>query len=268
MGGRGTGRRGRPPLSQNISSSRSGSRRATPTLLDYTDIASTQFREGSDIEFDDGESWKSAIEEFQKTVERSLKDLNKSISKLEKDLGRAVEYQSKRIDDLEIKVEEKDRECETLREKIRVLENFQDTSAEEINKLERFSRRNNFRIVGIPVTDQEDCESVVKEKVFSLFTDAPDLAIERCHRDGRGFNGKPPHILVRCLSYKAKTFIMRNRRVALQGQTFFIVDDLTKVDLLQKKKWSQKVKDLYDSGTKLFFSAGKWRDGSGRPFEF
>ena len=61
---------------------------------------------------------------------------------------------------------------------------------------------------------------------------------------------------------------MRNRRVALQGQNFFIGDDLTKVDLLEKKKWSQKVKELYDSGTKLIFSAGKWRDGSGRPFEF
>ncbi|KAJ8038731.1 hypothetical protein HOLleu_16238 [Holothuria leucospilota] len=138
----------------------------------------------------------------------------------------------------------------------------------DTNKLERFSRRNNFRIVGIPVTENENCEESVKEKVFPLFKDAPDLHIERCHRDGRAPPGRSPHILVRCLSYKAKSFIMRYRRSALQGQSFFIVDDLTRLDLAEKKKWSSKVKDLYERGVKLTFSGGKWRDATGKPFEF
>lgn len=48
-------------------------------------------------------------------------------------------------------------------------------------KVEHFTRRNNFRVVGIPVSEKEDCEDLVKEKLFSLFEDTSDLSIERCH---------------------------------------------------------------------------------------
>ena len=61
---------------------------------------------------------------------------------------------------------------------------------------------------------------------------------------------------------------MRNRRQALQGENFFIVDDLTRVDLAEKKKWAPQVKVLYDRGTRLRFAGGKWRDSAGKPFVF
>lgn len=265
----GSSKRGRPPLSQNMASSRSGSRRHTPTLMDYTHSPNTQFRDESDSEctgYD--ESWKSAIESFQSTVQRSMEELQRSISKLENDLGKAVEFQSKRIDVLETKMTETQNECDALHEKVAVLESSLESSFSEINKLERMSRRNNFRVVGIPVSEGEICEDLLKEKVFPLFGDNLDIQIERCHRDGRGYAGRPPHILVRCLSYQSKVFIMKRRRASLEGQSFFIVDDLTRPDLEEKKKWAPKVKELYERGVKLRFSGGKWRDATGKPFAF
>lgn len=214
------------------------------------------------------EGWKLAISDFQRSVETSLKSLQRSISKLETELGKAVEFQAQRIDEIEIKMAAKDKECQDFSRRITALESSLTAAENENNKLERMSRRNNFRIVGIPVTQDEYCESIVKEKVFSLFSDTPDLSIERCHRDGRAFGARPPHILVRCLSYKAKTFIMKHRRTALEGQDFFIVDDLTKSDLSEKKKWAAQVKVLYESGTKLRFTGGRWRDSTGKPYEF
>ena len=65
-----------------------------------------------------------------------------------------------------------------------------------------------------------------------------------------------------------KSYVMRNRRTALEGQNFFIVDDLTKADLQEKKKWTPQVTELYTRGTKLRFSGGKWRDHSGKPYNF
>ena len=130
------------------------------------------------------------------------------------------------------------------------------------------SRRNNFRVIGIPVTTGEDCEKIIKDKVFALFEGSPEISVERCHRDGRGGNDRPPHILVRCLSYKDKVMIMKQRRRVLENQSYFRVDDLTKQDLMEKKKGAQKASELFQQGTKLHFSGGKWRDTSGKPYQF
>lgn len=61
---------------------------------------------------------------------------------------------------------------------------------------------------------------------------------------------------------------MKHRRAALEDQGYFIVDDLTKSDLSEKKKWAAQVKGLYESGTKLRFTGSGWRDSSGKPYEF
>ncbi|KAJ8021596.1 hypothetical protein HOLleu_38844 [Holothuria leucospilota] len=127
----------------------------------------------------------------------------RSISNLEHDLGKALEFQSKRIYVLESKMADANKECDELHEKVAVLESSLESSFAEINKSERMSRRNNFRILGIPVTEGEVCEDLVKEKVFRFFGDDLDIKIEHCHRGGRGFAGRPPHIVVRCLSYQS-----------------------------------------------------------------
>lgn len=66
------------------------------------------------------EGWKAAIEGFQQAVEHALKILQTSISKLEKDLSNAVEFQTNRVDIyiLEIKMAAKERECQDFNKRI------------------------------------------------------------------------------------------------------------------------------------------------------
>lgn len=264
----GSSRKGRPPLSQNQAKTRS----ATSATIDspHRGLFGASQKQ-SHTAHDDGESndnWKRAIEAFQMTFQKAFKDLQESLQKLESELGKAIEFQSKRIDDLFDKMATNDTQLKDMQQKLSDLENKITTKDSDVNKLERMTRRNNFRIVGVPSTTGEDCEEFVRTKVFPLFQDSPDMSIERCHRDGRGTSDHPPHILIRCLSYKSKLHVMKYRRAALQDQRFFIVDDLTRVDLLEKKKWATKVKELYDSGTKLRFTGGKWRDSTGKPYNF
>lgn len=256
-------RRGRPPLSQNMSgaTSRHG---ATPSSH-----SQRTFQYGDELsESEEHTNWRDAIDSFEATLNRALKEVKNSVRKLEKDLGQAIEFQSKRIDDLENALKTNESVCNDLKKRVDDLESALASKTSETNKLERMSRRNNFRIVGIQTSPDENCEDIFKSLVLPKFSSAPDISVERCHRDGKGSADRPPHILVRCLSYKDKIFIMRNRREALTDQPFFIVDDLTHPDLMEKKKYAKEVHQLYQQGTKLRFSGGKWRDGNGKPFIF
>ncbi|KAJ8039614.1 hypothetical protein HOLleu_13663 [Holothuria leucospilota] len=223
--------RGRPSLSQKNSA------RDKPSATPHRP---TQ-REGTvsslvDQLADDNPSWEAALDNFKKVVDESVSSLHDGINQLKVDLGQAIEFQAKRIDDLESKMADILSDHTNFHAKISRLESALEQKDEELNKLERMSRRNNFRIVGYPKLHQENVEDIVRDEIIPLFGDSNGIVVERCHRDGRGFNGRPPHILVRCLSYRMKVNIMKNRRTVLYGKDYFIVDDLTKMDLAERKK--------------------------------
>ena len=153
-------------------------------------------------------------------------------------------------------------EVETLKKQLTSQKN-------DINKQERFSRRNNFRVVGILRSQNENCTELIAEILKSKFGWESRPCIERAHRDGRESpDGRPPHVLVKLLSYQDKIKIMKDHRKALLGSYIFIVDDLTTQDLKEKMKWKTQVKSLYDTGVKLRFYAGYWRSGNGQLFTF
>jgi regulator of replication initiation timing len=185
---------------------------------------------------------------------------------LEDDLNKSIEFQSSRIDELESKLSPIVEENALLKAEVDSLTQMVKQNSELLNKQERFSRRNNFRIVGVPATAKENCTEIVEEMLADNFNMA-DVSVERAHRDGRGHEGKSPHILVKVLSYRDKMDIMQTAKSVLKDEVYFIVDDLTKADLAEKKKWGQRVKQLYKEGTKLNFFAGKWRR-NGQPFLF
>ena len=67
-------------------------------------------------------------------------------------------------------------------------------------------------------------------------------------------------------SYDEKVAIMKSAREALKEDPFYFVNDLTKRDLEQKRKYKKEVQDLYSKGTKLRFYAGQWRGNGGVPY--
>ena len=137
------------------------------------------------------------------------------------------------------------------------------------NKNERFSRRNNVRVIGIPEAqegEREDCIKIAEDILQKKFN--INSKVERAHRDGRRYEGKPRHILIKLLSYRDKVDVMRRARDTLKNDRYFIVDDLTPIDLQEKRKWVKEVQTLYATGTKLRFFSGKWRKHDGIPYKF
>ena len=61
---------------------------------------------------------------------------------------------------------------------------------------------------------------------------------------------------------------MRSWRQCLNDESYKIVDDLTKIDLEEKKRWTQEVSELYKNGVKLRFVGGLWRDRHGKKAPF
>jgi hypothetical protein len=136
-----------------------------------------------------------------------------------------------------------------------------------VNKVERFTRRNNIRIVGYPESDGEKVKAIVDD-IFTSKFGMENVEIERAHRDGKVINGRPRHILIKLLRYSDKVNIFTTWRVSLKGESYRIADDLTKVDLEEKRKWTEEVTVLYKQGVKLRFSGGMWRNKHGKKAPF
>ena len=272
-------------ISTDTVSNASGAASATMQSADSSPVpnnvdgATSEFENGANttVTNDIPDSTKSAIDQYFKQatnsfhamVKDAMESLLDNVRRVERELGKAIEFEGRRIDDLERKEKASEKkivsmenELDQLREKVLHME-------ADINKGERFSRRNNFRLVGVEEVQnstQEDCVSVVEGILRDKF--GLDVNVERAHRDGGKRDDRPRHILVKTLSYRHKTQVMKNARAKLKDDDYFIVDDLTKKDLEEKRKWAEKVKELYKNGTKLRFYAGKWRGNGGEPFEF
>lgn len=196
--------------------------------------------------------------DFETFVRKGIADIRSMLSGLEA----SIEFQANRTTDLEARVnplEKKVKDMETqIQDHARLLARA--TAAE--NKLERFSRKNNFRIVGIPQRPKEDCMALAREFLIEHFQfDSPK--IERAHRDGPQKGNLPRHLLVKMLSFQDKRSVLTQQRKKLEETNFYIIDDLTKTDREEKKRWQKEVQAAYQTGKRYHFSGGKWRDSNG-----
>ena len=205
--------------------------------------------------------------EFENFVRSTLSKLVEGQQQLEARLAASIEFNSERIVVLEKAKMGLEMSVSALEGELSEVKDRLSKQGEEINKQERFARRNNFRVVGVTRSESENCA----EKISNIFTtkfdwDSNPPRIERAHRDGRDNNGRPPHILVKLLSYQDKVRVMKEWRRALEGSQLHILNDLTLQDWQEKKPWKTEVKALYDKGIKLRFFAGKWRSSNGEAF--
>ncbi|KAJ8039439.1 hypothetical protein HOLleu_17158 [Holothuria leucospilota] len=75
--------------------------------------------------------------------------------------------------------------------------------------------------------------------------------VDRAHRDGRISQNRSRHILVKVSDFQDKVNILRSARQALSAESFYIIDDLTKINLKEQRKWLSKVNQLYQNGLRL-----------------
>ena len=207
----------------------------------------------------------SITDTFETFVRQSLTDiragqveLRNRIENLESNINDTIEFQSRRIGELESKMNDLDR----LVSKVAKAEKIIADQAEQLNKLERFSRRNNVRIIGLPQKLGEDSLALAKKLLNDKFSMA-DIKLERAHRDGPKVDGKPQHLLVKLNCYQDKVSILQRQHQALSSEPFYCTDDLTKIDLHEKRQWSVQAATAYKEGIKYRFVAGKWRGKGG-----
>ncbi len=174
-------------------------------------------------------------------IRRGQEDLHRQIGSLESGLNASNEFEVRHTTKLEIKIKD-------LMEKVVILvdqaKKQLSDHAEKLNKLERFSRRNNVRIIGLPQEKGEDCLTTAKalrEAELSI----PDVLLERAHRDGPINPGRPQHLLIKFNCYQDKIKVPRQQRQVLADEPYFCTDDLTKLDLQEKRRWSAQVSKAY-----------------------
>jgi hypothetical protein len=200
--------------------------------------------------------------EFQKFVMDGINDIKGKLSAVELSLN----FQAQRIDDLEGKLLPTEAKVRDLEKTVNKHELLLTKMADAENKLERFSRKNNFRIIGSREKFNETPAKVLKEvkTILDTYFKMEDPKIERAHRDGKvKTNGQSRHIIVKMLSYQEKLAIMTKQREKLSEVAMYITDDLTQQDLAEKKKWKENAQTAYHAGTKYHFAGGKWRGKRG-----
>ncbi|KAJ8025019.1 LINE-1 retrotransposable element ORF1 protein [Holothuria leucospilota] len=199
-------------------------------------------------------------------IEKVISTLSADLRNLKGELREELKTHASKIKKLEKENLELKTCCTELEQKVAKLEKESIEQYALLNKQERFSRRNNLRLVGFNFAENEDCIQIAK----SVFSDMglPDCKVERAHRDGRLIHGRERHILIKLSFYQDKIFLLRNARTKLEGKPFFLTDDLTQRDLKEKRKWTPQVTALYQTGTRLRFSGGVWRQSDGRPYKF
>lgn len=208
--------------------------------------------------------------DFQQFVKDALIEIrngqaehNRRIDKLEESFNCALEFESKRINDLEKRIQE----LENLVPLIKTSQKQLSDHSEKLNKLERFSRRNNVRIIGHPQEAREDCLAIVSKILQDKFN-MHNVKLERAHRDGPKTAGRPQHLLVKFNSYQDKIQVLRCQRQVLANSPVFCVEDLTHQDLQEKRRWSTQVSKAYHEGKRYRFVAGKWRNSTGSLADF
>ena len=169
---------------------------------------------------------------------------------------------NEKFDELIKRIDEKDAKIAELEGKISVLEDQKKLFERRLDDFESYNRRQNLRIVGIPLPPEgvkessEDVTEKVKEAIRAL--NVPDLdvdgVIDRAHRVGKrttnATTGQSFHpVIVRFISWRARTAVYRKREK--RGGTR-IYTDLTKRRLDLKKLADERIRD--NDGVKFAFA--------------
>ena len=193
------------------------------------------------------------------SLDAAIENITVELKNIRKEFAKALEEHSKLISSLR-------KDNDSLSKKVKDLEKRQEGYEQQLNKQERISRRSNFRLVGVKQEPTEDCLKIAADILTEL--GLPNPQIERAHRDGRSVPGRDRHLLVKMSFFQDKVKVMKEARRALAGKGFYIIDDLTKLDLQEKRRWKTQVNELYQQGTRLRFSGGCWRGPEGKPYTF
>ena len=134
-----------------------------------------------------------------------------------------------------------------------------DKAKEHSNRLERFSRENNLRLLNF----REERDESVFDIVRSVLTQIgmPNAEVMKAHRTGKravqGGRTLPRQIIFKLLRHSDKQYALKYQRERLSGVPYYLVDDLTDMDLQKMKSYRDIIEDAKANDKRYKFRNGK-----------
>ena len=125
----------------------------------------------------------------------------------------------------------------------------------DLNSLERYTRSFNFRILGLPESEGENCIDSVRQILKDKF-DIEALVIENAHLVGISHSDKPRQMIARFYSCATRRDVISSRE-RLRNTGLRFVDDLTHKDLEEKRRIKPMMDKLYSDNKRPTFINGR-----------
>ena len=198
-------------------------------------------------------------------LQDSVDRINQTVANLQSEFYRLKEDVRNTVEEtntLKTSVKFLNDEVETTERKLR---DDEEKTQEEMEHLrfqllnyEVYSRRENLRFYGIPETEEESTETVLKaflEKELNV-DNAQYIEFQRVHRVGKKDRntGKPRAIIARCLRFKDRENLFSYRRNINSQSNFGIGPDLPKQVIDMRKRLIPKMVQARKDGKRAAFS--------------
>ena len=191
------------------------------------------------------EAWQKKADPMLTCIEKNSKCV-KAVVKENKQMNKKLDKVCNEMSELVTKQEEQ--------------KNVVRKTEDKQNDMERHSRSWNIRVIGIPEENDEDCidkvEQILREK-FEIEEAREGGAIENAHRDGPKKPGRARHIIARFYSRPNRNQVLRMARETLQGETYYIKEDETKTDRMERIRVRPLMNRLYAEGKRPSFRKGR-----------
>jgi predicted RNase H-like nuclease (RuvC/YqgF family) len=166
-------------------------------------------------------------EKLDQKCEEIKKDYQDRIDKLKSD----VEKLEERAVTLTEKLVESNTEIRNLQQKLQTTERTSKEAHRLSNQNEQYSRKNNFKIMGVAESEKERTAQIVKTFLKqNAGVEIDENEIVAAHRIPGG-RGKPRPIIVKVIHNETKSMIMRKRSAVKQTGKGKLVDDVTKPNI-------------------------------------
>lgn len=170
-----------------------------------------------------------------------------------------------KVTELEEKITSKNNELEALKKSkdqtentIKRLEEAALNARNECNALERHSRESSIRVFNIKEEPKENpVDTIDKTKQIIKRISGIDIQVEFGHRVSKYERGKNRPVILRFVSRFQKLEVLKHRSQFFEAG-YPIYEDLTKMDLEEKKRHAAEMKIKYEAGARVSFHKGKW----------
>ena len=212
-------------------------------------------------------------------INNDTKDEIKSVRKEVSDLKSSVEFSSRDVDNLKVRIDGMERNVMEANKKIASHDNGLEGLFGKQEYIENQSQRNNVKLIGIPESPEEetwdDSEKIFIDNVKSTLKIKDEILVERAHRvgprkewftkpDGSRVKARPRPIIAKLSSWKQREKVLKAAR-DVRPEGILFVEDLSQMTLDKRNLLRPRLKEEREKGNIAFFKLDKLIIRKGRP---